>query len=145
LRESCFTAQPLVRLLWAEALAAGLDRRVYTGDFDTSTQELLDFSGPLYGFHLEAVLLALRTPDVIAELWRDAATAGPGAVVRTLEQHTGLVEAPRERTPANGGAPGLGKRAARCRSLRGSFWLPRRVWRGCSNPGWRCPDSPVKE
>lgn len=66
-----YTVEPLVPLLRARCLAAGWNARVHLGDFGTYAQDLLDPTGPLVRFRPDLLLLALRTADLLPDLWRD--------------------------------------------------------------------------
>jgi len=68
-----FTVEPLIPLLRAEALLAGIDLTVHTGEFNTWMQEMLDPASPLYQFQPDGILLA--APDAALDQVRSALTA----------------------------------------------------------------------
>ncbi len=99
-----FTVEPVVPFLRAEAFAYGIDLSVHVGDFNAYTQEILDASSSLYGFHADAVILAVRIADAAPDLWHQFADLAPDAaqqaterVIRSFEQ---WIAAFRERSQA---------------------------------------------
>lgn len=75
-----FTVEPLIPLLRTTAFTIGVDLDVHVGEFNAHAQELLDGESALYRFAPDAVILAVRTPDLAPELWRDAGALGGGDV-----------------------------------------------------------------
>ena len=68
-----FTVEPIVPLLKAYALTAGIDLAVHMGEFNAYAQEILDGGSPLYAFEPATVILAVQTRDIAPELWRGVA------------------------------------------------------------------------
>jgi FkbH-like protein len=88
-----FTVEPVVPLLRAEAFAYGIDLAVHVGDFNTYVQDIVDATSSLYRFAPNAVVLAVRTEEVAADLARDfadlqseAARQAAERVARSYEQ-----------------------------------------------------------
>jgi len=100
-----FTVEPMVPLLRAAAFTAGIDLAVQLGEFNAYSQELVEDSGPLYGFAPHTVILAVQTRDVAPELWKDFAgldgAARSAAVERVSGQFAGWIQALRARSAAN--------------------------------------------
>jgi FkbH-like protein len=99
-----FTVEPLVPLLRAAGVAAGLDLTVHVGDFGAYAQEMLDPASALYRFSPDVVILAVRTADIAPDLWAGFAELGPGAVRaagdRVLGEFAGWMDALRRHSPA---------------------------------------------
>lgn len=67
-----FTVEPMIPLLRAEALLAGIDLAVATGEFNTWMQEMLDPGSRLYQFQPDGIVLA--APDAALDQLRSALT-----------------------------------------------------------------------
>jgi FkbH-like protein len=97
-----FTVEPLVPLVVAEGLAAGVVFEVTAGDFNTYAQEILDPQSRLYASSPDFVILAVQTRDVAPDL----AAGEPGrqsyadTVDRVSSEFSTLVRTFRERTAA---------------------------------------------
>src|SRR5215470_6643381 len=74
--ERSFTLEPLVPVLRAGALVAGIDATVHLGPFNAYAQEILDPASALYKFEPDVVVLAVLTSDIAPELWTDCGAAG---------------------------------------------------------------------
>lgn len=68
-----FTVEPMIPLLRAEALLAGIDLTVATGEFNTWMQEMLDPASRLYQLEPDGIVLA--APDAALDQLRSALTA----------------------------------------------------------------------
>jgi FkbH-like protein len=91
-----FTVEPLIPLLRAEALVAGIDLAVHVGAFNVWLQEVLDPAAALYAFQPDAVILAIH--DATLEQLRDAVGALRRHSAAAVIVHT--IEAPA--TPSRG-------------------------------------------
>ena len=97
-----FTVEPLLPLVVAEGLAAGVGFEVPAGDFNTYAQEILDPQSRLYASAPDFVILAVQTRDVAPDL----AAGEPGrqsyadTVDRVISEFSTLVHTFRERTAA---------------------------------------------
>ncbi len=87
-----FTVEPVVPLLRAGALAAGVHLDVHLGGFNTCAQDVLDPNSSLYHFDPDIVFLAVQTRDVAPELWDDFTdlpaedvSAAADGIVRSFE------------------------------------------------------------
>ncbi len=94
-----FTVEPIVPILKACALSAGIDLTTHIGDFNAYAQELLDANGPVYAFHPDTVILAVETRDIAPELWKTS--VGADVVERVSDQFAALVRVFRTSTHAN--------------------------------------------
>jgi FkbH-like protein len=99
-----FTVEPAVPLLRAEAFVRGIDLSVKVGDFNAFAQEILDVGSALYAFEAQAVILAVRTPDVAPDLWNQPADFEPEAIAaivrRVSDSFAQWIRAFRERSSA---------------------------------------------
>jgi FkbH-like protein len=99
-----FTVEPAVPILRAEAFLRGIDLNVKVGDFNAFAQEILDPGSSLYKFDPQAVILAVRTPDVAPDLWNQYADLAPDAIAgitkRVSESFAQWVRSFRERSSA---------------------------------------------
>jgi FkbH-like protein len=97
-----FTVEPLIPLLVAEGLAAGVVFEVSVGDFNTYSQEILDPQSRLYSPAPDYVILAVQTRDVAPDL----AYGEPGrqgyadTVERVVGEFSSLLHTFRSRTAA---------------------------------------------
>lgn len=97
-----FTVEPLLPLVLAEGLAAGVVFELAAGDFNTYAQEILDPQSRLYASAPDFVILAVQTRDVAPDL----AHGEPGrqSYADTVDRVSGelatLVHTFRERTSA---------------------------------------------
>lgn len=97
-----FTVEPLLPLVVAEGLAAGVVFEVTAGDFNTYAQEILDPQSRLYVSAPDFVILAVQTRDVAPDL----AHGEPGrqsyadTVDRVSSEFSTLVHTFRDRTAA---------------------------------------------
>lgn len=64
-----FTVEPIMPLLLADALAAGIDLDLEVGDFNGFGRELVDPGSALHQFAPDSVFLAWQTRDLLGELW----------------------------------------------------------------------------
>jgi FkbH-like protein len=78
-----FTIEPVVPLLRAQAMLAGLALEVEVGEFNTYAQEIIDPRSRLHAFAPDVVLLAVQTRDLLPEVW-SGAPGGPAAAERAL-------------------------------------------------------------
>ena len=90
-----FTVEPLVPLLRAAALTAGIDLSVHLGEFNTYAQELVDPASSLYAFAPQTVILAVQTRDLIPAGQRE------NPVERVTAQYAGWIRALRAHSQAN--------------------------------------------
>lgn len=81
-----FTVEPAVPLLRAEAFLRGIDLSVKIGDFNAFAQEILDPGSSLYKFGPQAVIMAVRTPDVAPDLWNQYADLAPDAIAGIIQR-----------------------------------------------------------
>ena len=81
-----FTIEPIVPLLRAFGLMAGLDLQIDVGGFNTVWQDLLDANSELYAADLDAVLVATRTADLAPEIWQGFAALDRSAVAVNCDQ-----------------------------------------------------------
>jgi FkbH-like protein len=99
-----FTVEPLVPLLRTAGFAAGVDLSVYLSQFAAHAQEILDAGSPLYEFAPDAVILAVRTPDIAPELWDDPSLIGAAGIdvvcARVADQYRQWLTAFRSRSQA---------------------------------------------
>lgn len=99
-----FTVEPLVPVLRAAALLAGIETEVKAGEFNAYSQELLDPSSWLYRFEPDVVIVAVQTRDIAPELW-DAVPLDAkdidSIVERTLDSFDAMVRAFRASSPAS--------------------------------------------
>jgi FkbH-like protein len=97
-----FTVEPLLPLVVAEGLAAGVVFEITTGDFNTYAQDILDPHSRLYASTPDLVILAVQTRDVAPNL----AHGEPGrqsyadTVTRVSGELSTLLQTFRERTAA---------------------------------------------
>lgn len=97
-----FTVEPLLPLVVAEGLAAGVLLELTAGDFNTYAQEILDPQSRLYAYAPDVVILAVQTRDVAPDL----AHGEPGqqSYADTVDRVSGevatLVQSFRHRTSA---------------------------------------------
>lgn len=89
-----FTVEPLVPLLRAGGVLAGLELTVGVGPLGATMQEVLAGESELYRFRPDTVIVAVQTRDIAPRLWEDGAPgAGLAAVVaEVVEHYTMLVE-----------------------------------------------------
>jgi len=88
-----FTVEPVVPMLRAAALAAGIDLTVQVGEFNTYAQEILDPGSKLYKFQPDVVILAVQTRDIAPGLWEtwadgQAAPASFGELIAAFRQQS---------------------------------------------------------
>lgn len=99
-----FTIEPIVPVLRAAGLLAGLDLEVRLGGFNTYSQDLLDERGWLAEFAPDAVLIAVQGRDIATSLWSDFADLDESRVQRhardVVETYRQLVAAYRSRQSA---------------------------------------------
>ena len=81
-----FTIEPVVPLLRAFGLMAGLDLQIDLGGFNTVWQDLLDANSELYARDLDAVLVATCTSDLIPEIWNGFAGLDRSAVAANRDE-----------------------------------------------------------
>lgn len=97
-----FTVEPMLPLVVAEGLAAGIVFEITVGDFNTYAQEILDPQSRLYAFAPDLVILAVQTRDVAPDL----ACGEPGrqgyadTVDRVADEFATLVQTFRSRIAA---------------------------------------------
>ncbi len=99
-----FTVEPVIPLVCAEAFVRGIDMVAKIGDFNAFAQEILDPGSSLYQFEPQAVILAVRTPDLAPDLWGQYSDLAPdtvaGIVQRVTDSFAQWVRAFRERSAA---------------------------------------------
>jgi FkbH-like protein len=99
-----FTLEPVVPLLRAAAFSQRLDLQVQVGDYNAYLQEILDRESSLYRFAPNAVVVAVRTPDIAPELWGDFSGLSQAAIQTGIERvgttFGQLIAAFRERSQA---------------------------------------------
>ena len=78
-----FTIEPVVPLLRAQAMLAGLALEVELGEFNAYAQEIIDLRSRLHAFAPDVVLLAVQTRDLLPDVW-SGAPGGPAAAERAL-------------------------------------------------------------
>lgn len=97
-----FTIEPLLPLVVAEGLAAGVVFELTAGDFNTYSQEILDPQSRLYATAPDVVILAVQTRDVAPDL--ATGESGRQSYADTVDRVSGefstLVNTFRERTAA---------------------------------------------
>lgn len=81
-----FTIEPVVPFLRARCYAAGIDATVDVGSFNTYAQEFLDPDSALYRSDPHVAILAVRTADIVPELWDAYLDQSPEAVQATVER-----------------------------------------------------------
>ena len=81
-----FTIEPIVPLLRAFGLMAGLDLQIEVGDFNTLWMDLLDANSRLYKANVDAILVTTRTADLIPEFWHGFASLDRATVVAKRDQ-----------------------------------------------------------
>ena len=81
-----FTVEPAVPLLRAEAFVRGIDLSANVGDFNAFAQEILDSASALYSFEPQAVILAVRTPDIAPDLWTQYADLAPDSIAASIQR-----------------------------------------------------------
>lgn len=97
-----YTVEPLVPILRARCFAAGLDAEVRVGDFGTHAQDLLDPESPLVEFSPRVVILAVRTHDLLPELWKGPTPRNPRELVdQSLRDVGGWIESFRRASEAH--------------------------------------------
>jgi FkbH-like protein len=80
-----FTLEPVTPVLRAGGLLGGLDISVKMGSFDNYVQEILDPASALYTFDPHTVILAVKTRDVLPELWEGYTDLAPGEAQRAVD------------------------------------------------------------
>ncbi len=81
-----FTIEPIVPLLRAFGLMAGLDLQIDIGGFNTVWQDLLDANSGLNAADIDAVLVTTRTADLIPEIWQGFAGLDRSAAAAKRDQ-----------------------------------------------------------
>ena len=98
-----FTIEPIVPILRAIGLLAGLEVEVRVGAFNAYSQELLDPASWLAGFAPDAVLLAVQGRDFAPRLWANFTELDESQVQReaaqSLESYRQLIASYRGRHP----------------------------------------------
>jgi FkbH-like protein len=81
-----FTVEPIVPLLRAFGLMAGLDLQIEVGGFNTLWMDLLDANSRLYEADVDAILVTTRTADLIPEFWQGFASLDRATIVAKRNQ-----------------------------------------------------------
>lgn len=84
------TIEPVLPILKAAALVAGIDLTVQAAQFGTYAQDILDAGSSVYSFDPSVVFLTLQTRDLLPEIWEaytDLSYADARAVVDKALQH----------------------------------------------------------
>jgi predicted enzyme involved in methoxymalonyl-ACP biosynthesis len=87
-----FTVEPVVPVLRAEALCAGIDLSVHIGDFNAYAQEILDSESSLYRFSPDVVILATQTADIAPDLWQDFSQLSEDAIQPAVDRVSGSMK-----------------------------------------------------
>lgn len=94
-----FSVEPVVPILRAGGLLAGLDLEVNVGDFNTYSQDILSPGGSAYTPETDAVILAVQTRDIAPDIWRGG-DIDSTRVQQVIAEFSGLIEAFRSGTNA---------------------------------------------
>src|SRR5262249_24822716 len=81
-----FTVEPMLPMLSASCVAAGVDLETYVGEFNAYVQDLINPESPLYKFAPTAAVLAVQTRDIAPELWNDFVFLQPEQVDQVVER-----------------------------------------------------------
>jgi FkbH-like protein len=80
------TVEPLVPMLRAAALVAGIDLDIHVGQFNSYPQEILDSKSALYASDPKIAVLAVQTRDIAPELWESFADLSPADVCASINR-----------------------------------------------------------
>lgn len=81
-----FTIEPMMPLLKAPALVAGIDLTIQLSEFNAYVQEIVDPASSLYRFEPDTVVLAVQTRDIAPELFRDFSALTSDQVSETVKR-----------------------------------------------------------
>lgn len=100
-----FTVEPMVPMLKASTIAAGVDPEVYLSEFNAYVQDIINPSGALYQFNPTVAVLAVLARDLVPELWTDFVTLEPAqvdqVVARVLDGYTSWINGFRTHSKAH--------------------------------------------
>jgi len=84
-----FTIEPLIPLIRAAGLTAGLDCEIKVGGISSHAQEMIDPASWLYHYAPDVIILAVQTRDIAPDLWADYADLSVSEVLAAIERVVG--------------------------------------------------------